>query len=73
MFHNRGHEIRLRSRLDRGPEPRLATRRPETRWGQKALKDERTGATTKRPALLRCLKALQDDDTLIVPLRITKL
>ncbi len=40
---------------------------------QKALKDERTGATTNRPALLRCLKALQDDDTLIVPLRITKL
>ena len=25
-----------------------------------------SGATTKRPALLRCLKALQDGDTLIV-------
>jgi len=33
---------------------------------QKVFKDERTGATTKRPALLRCLKALQDGDTLIV-------
>src|SRR5260370_32526313 len=33
---------------------------------QKVLKDERTGATTKRPALLRGLKALQDGDTLIV-------
>src|SRR5712671_1429551 len=32
----------------------------------KIFKDERTGATTKRPALLRCLKALQDGDTLIV-------
>jgi hypothetical protein len=30
------------------------------------FKDERTGATTKRPALLRCLKTLQDGDTLIV-------
>ncbi len=35
---------------------------------QKVFKDERTGATTKRPALLRCLKALQDGDTLIVSL-----
>ena len=33
---------------------------------QKVFKDERTGATTKRPALLRCLRALQDGDTLIV-------
>src|SRR6266849_6550857 len=33
---------------------------------QKMFKDERTGATTKRPALLRCLKTLQDGDTLIV-------
>ena len=33
---------------------------------QKVFKDERAGATTKRPALLRCLKALQDGDTLIV-------
>src|SRR5216683_5477749 len=33
---------------------------------QKTFKDERTGATTKRPALLRCLKTLQDGDTLIV-------
>jgi DNA invertase Pin-like site-specific DNA recombinase len=30
---------------------------------QKVFKDQRTGATTKRPALLRCLKALQDGDT----------
>ncbi len=33
---------------------------------QKTFKDERTGATTKRPALLRCFKTLQDGDTLIV-------
>jgi DNA invertase Pin-like site-specific DNA recombinase len=33
---------------------------------QKTFKDERTGANTKRPALLRCLKTLQDADTLIV-------
>src|SRR5271170_3065997 len=33
---------------------------------QKMFKDERTGENTKRPALLRCLKALQDGDTLIV-------
>jgi len=33
---------------------------------QKIFKDERTGADTKRPALLRCLKTLQDGDTLIV-------
>src|ERR1700737_2034393 len=33
---------------------------------QKIFKDERTGANTKRPALLRCLKALQGGDTLIV-------
>src|SRR5260370_19232856 len=32
----------------------------------KIFKDERTGATTKRPALLRCLKTLRDGDTLIV-------
>src|SRR5271154_6769300 len=30
------------------------------------FKDELSGATTKRPALLRCLKKLQDGDTLIV-------
>jgi DNA invertase Pin-like site-specific DNA recombinase len=33
---------------------------------RKIFKDEKTGATTKRPALLRCLKALQDGDTLTV-------
>jgi DNA invertase Pin-like site-specific DNA recombinase len=33
---------------------------------QKIFKDERTGENTKHPALLRCLKALQDGDTLIV-------
>jgi DNA invertase Pin-like site-specific DNA recombinase len=33
---------------------------------RKTFKDERTGATAKRPALLRCLKALQNGDTLIV-------
>lgn len=32
----------------------------------KIFKDELTGATTKRPALLRCLKALQPGDTLTV-------
>ena len=38
------------------------------RAGCKTLfKDEGlSGATTKRPALLRCLKALQDGDTLTV-------
>jgi hypothetical protein len=30
---------------------------------QKMFKDERTGATTKRLALLRCVKTLQDGDT----------
>ena len=30
------------------------------------FKDELSGATTKRPSLLRCLKKLQDGDTLIV-------
>jgi DNA invertase Pin-like site-specific DNA recombinase len=30
------------------------------------FKDELSGATTKRPSLLRCLKRLQDGDTLIV-------
>jgi DNA invertase Pin-like site-specific DNA recombinase len=33
---------------------------------QKIFKDERTGENTKRPALLRCLKALQEGDTFIV-------
>lgn len=32
----------------------------------KIFKDERSGATTKRPSVLRCLKALQHGDTLIV-------
>jgi len=30
------------------------------------FKDELSGATTKRPALLRCLRKVQDGDTLIV-------
>ena len=33
---------------------------------KRIFKDEGTGADTKRPALLRCLKTLQDGDTLIV-------
>ena len=33
---------------------------------EKIFKDERTGANTKRPALLRCLKTLDVGDTLIV-------
>ncbi|MDP9127105.1 MAG: recombinase family protein [Pseudomonadota bacterium] len=33
---------------------------------KKIFKDELSGATTKRPALLRCLKSLKDGDTLIV-------
>jgi DNA invertase Pin-like site-specific DNA recombinase len=33
---------------------------------KKIFKDELSGATTKRPALHRCLKTLQDGDTLIV-------
>jgi DNA invertase Pin-like site-specific DNA recombinase len=33
---------------------------------QKIFKDELPGATTKRPALLRCLKTLQHGDTLTV-------
>jgi len=66
MFHNRGNEIRLRPRLDRGTEPGLATPALKRARCQKVFKDERTGATTTRPALLRCRKALQDGDTLIV-------
>jgi len=34
-------------------------------WGQ-CINEGISGATTKRPALLRCLKALQPGDTLIV-------
>jgi DNA invertase Pin-like site-specific DNA recombinase len=33
---------------------------------KQVFKDELSGATTKRPALVRCLKALQPGDTLIV-------
>ena len=33
---------------------------------KKIFTDRRTGATTKRPALFRCLKTLQDGDTLTV-------
>ena len=33
---------------------------------KKIFTDRLTGATTKRPALLRCLKTLQDGDTLTV-------
>jgi hypothetical protein len=33
---------------------------------QKLFKDERDGATTKRPALVHCPKALQEGDTLTV-------
>src|ERR1700680_4046576 len=33
---------------------------------KKIFTDQRTGATTKRPALLRCIKTLQDGDTLTV-------
>ena len=33
---------------------------------KKIFKDELSGATTKRPSLLRCIKTLQDGDTLIV-------
>src|SRR5271166_6042586 len=33
---------------------------------EKIFKDELSGATTKRPALLRCLKKLEPGDTLIV-------
>ena len=33
---------------------------------KKLFTDRRTGATTKRPSLTRCLKTLKDDDTLTV-------
>jgi DNA invertase Pin-like site-specific DNA recombinase len=33
---------------------------------KKIFTDRRTGATTKRPALTRCVKTLKDDDTLTV-------
>jgi hypothetical protein len=55
MFHNRWQEIRLHPRLDRGPKPRLATRRVESKRSgcQKLFKDERTGAhQTLRPTSL---------------------
>ncbi len=40
---------------------------------QKILKDERTGATAKRPALLPCLKALQDGDTPLIVWKLDRL
>ena len=47
--------------------PRPATHGAEEAGCQTVFKDERlSGATTKRPALLRCLKKLEHGDTLIV-------
>jgi DNA invertase Pin-like site-specific DNA recombinase len=66
MFHNRGIKYGYArvSTEDQNPALQLAALK---RAGcQKVFKDERTGATTNRPSLLRCLKTLQDGDTLIV-------
>jgi hypothetical protein len=53
--------------FDRRPEPRLASRGIEESRCQTVFKDEGlSGATTKRPALLRCLKKLEHGDKLIV-------
>ena len=49
---------------DQNPALQLAALKRAGR--RKTFKDERIGATSKRPALLRCLKALQNGDALIV-------
>jgi Resolvase, N terminal domain len=52
------------STMDQNPALQLAALKKA--GCQKIFKDERTGADTKRPALLRCLKTLQDGDALMV-------
>ncbi len=52
------------STMDQNPALQLAALKKA--GCQKIFKDERTRADTKRPALLRCLKTLQDGDTLTV-------
>jgi len=67
LFHITGHEIRLCPRLNRRPRPRLAARRFEKSGCRQTFTDHGlSGATTKRPALTRCLKALEHGDTLTI-------
>jgi Resolvase, N terminal domain len=61
------HELRLRPRLDGRPEPALQLAALKKAGCQTVFKDEGlSGATSERPALLRCLKKLEHGDTLIV-------
>ncbi len=62
-----GDEIRLRPRLDGHQSPALQLAALKRVGCKTIFKDEGlSGATTKRHALLRCLKTLQEGDTLIV-------
>jgi DNA invertase Pin-like site-specific DNA recombinase len=54
------------SMIDQNADMQFKALRRAGRKPDKIFKDERSGTTTKRPALLRCLKALTDGDTLIV-------
>src|ERR1700689_1765966 len=61
------HEIWLRPGSADDPNPALQLAALKKAGCQTVIKDEGiSGATTKRPALLRCLKALKQGDTLIV-------
>lgn len=61
-----GYEIRLRPRQHRRPNPALQLTALKKAGCKTVFKDEVTGAHVNRPALQRCLKALQSGDTLIV-------
>jgi DNA invertase Pin-like site-specific DNA recombinase len=64
---NGAYGIGLGPRLDRRPKPALQLAALKKAGYQTVLKDEGlSGATTKRPALLRRLKKLEHGDTLIV-------
>ena len=54
------------STIDQNPDMQLKALQRAGVDKKNIFKDERTGATTNRPALLRCLKKLDSGDTLIV-------
>jgi DNA invertase Pin-like site-specific DNA recombinase len=67
LFHITGHEIRLCPRQHRRPGLRLAACALKKAGCRQTFTDHGiSGATTKRPALARCLKALEHGDMLTV-------
>ena len=63
-----GHETRLRAHQHRRPDDSPSACRPLKKAGYDAIHEDKgvSGALSQRPALSRCLDALQPGDTLIV-------